>query len=79
VDVDEAGGDGLAGSVDHGLAPLGLDRAEGDDAVAAQADIALEGGAAGAVDHLGVADDEVDVHGRTLGRQLSILQNNPMH
>ena len=57
----------------------GATAAEGDDAVAAEADVGCEGGAAGAVDHLGVADDDLDVHGAHLRRQLSILQNNPMH
>jgi hypothetical protein len=70
VDIDEAGRDDLAGGVDHGLAGLRRDRADGDDAVAAEADVGLERGAARAVDDLAVADDDLDVHGRHLRRQI---------
>ena len=62
VDVDEAGGDDLAGGVD--LAPGGAaDLADLDDAVAVDRDVALEGRRARAVDDGAATNNQIPLDG----------------
>src|SRR5205085_9081890 len=58
VDVDEAGRDGHVPRVDFGVAARG-DRAEGDDALAADADVRAHAGRAAPVVHGAAADHDV--------------------
>ena len=62
VDVDKSWGDDAAGGVDFGeCRGAGEELPEGDDAVAADGELAGDGGRAGAIDERRAADDDVVV------------------
>ena len=61
--IDEAGGEDAARAVEGDLGLDGSEIADGADAVALDGDIGPKAGAAAAVDHLGMADDEIRAQG----------------
>ena len=63
VHVDEAGDNVLAGRVDDAGGGGAGEPADGDDLVVRDADIGGVGGAAGTVEDLAAADEEVEVLG----------------
>ncbi len=61
VHVDEAGGNGEARGIDRALGGGSRKRTQGDDPVAADADIAQERGIAGAVDQAPAANQQIEI------------------
>jgi len=61
VRVDEAGGDHLAGGIDHDVAAGRREIADLSDAICAHADVGRVGRGAAAVDDAGVADQQIEM------------------
>ncbi len=63
MDVDEPGTHDPSGGIDHGRGAGIGQLADGDDPVAAHADVRRDRGCAAAIDHRAAAQEQVEVHG----------------
>src|SRR5262249_55573732 len=63
VQIDEAGGDDQAGAIENLRSALGLERADGDDAIVFDREVADLAGRAAAVVEGGAAEDDIGFDG----------------